>query len=797
DNLKKDLSEGKVAKYQTETIPVATLEDLKRKAVLGANETLTRSISGTPTFDVIMNADICRVSTPEAFTSTIYEMDLPSGIITCMYGAKGDLYNPMGLFKINVPEIKAYYAVNSEAAKAANAGAISQAESQFAPLMENKQQMSQEVQQANNSGYLTIPELLLAAVLTDDEIIDIPATKATGKFQLKEGYTSKFTNSAEVVDNSEYLLTDAASIFEMYVGLSAISMDFLLILIVGFGAYGAAHYFGKKGVNKIEGKKNNDTSGPWIAGVAMGVILFFPNEGGESQDGYEKLNNRYQDFEKFGYYTFADWSEKVTKVAIDIEMGNLILKSGLGTKEQIVSTAAQQAQAEKLQTFYENNFNACRNTIYKSDYLFHNDNKSVFGENDKAIFPSTEHWAYVAYAAKSLADGYYEKGAGGVLQDGAAADGRYPKLAFSSCGKAEYLSTFYEDKKSALDTSFQSLIATQGSNQNTAKMSVLGNIFGFQYQLYKDWGVLSILGLPITKMQAAQINGSGNSSIVEKIMKDGVSIDKTVHSILSSIPYMFVPGAGTVFDLVKNNGMVVGAATGAIAAGSTAPGDGVVHGILSAVGAWYGGLAGGVIGSTDTGAGLIAGLITYKAVKIILTLLPIVGLVTVGLLRFIIIILKVFAFHFLSLFVLPIVFLQRNFEAMGKFTGKILATMLEIPIFALAVWLAITAHSLITTMGNAFRNNILNGMFGADAAQTGDLKLAGFDLGDMFSTMVIYIFDGFFELAITLFAIIIMYKIVISLHNWLFDVVDLTTSTAIDNSIDAMRSESSNWGSKI
>jgi hypothetical protein len=525
----------------------------------------------------------------------------------------------------------------------------------------------------------------------------------------------------------------------------------------------------------------------------MGVILFFPVGTGDEQAGYEKLNNRYQDFEKFGYYTFSDWSDQAAKVAIDVEMGNLIRKSGLGTKEQIVSTAAQATQAEKLQLFYANNYTTCLNAIYKSDYLFHNDNKTVFGESDKSIFPSTEHWAYVALAARSLADGYYEKGAGGVLQDGAAADGQYPKLAFSSCGKAERLSTFYQDKKAALNTSFQSLIATQGSTQNTAKMSVLGNMFEFQYQLYKDWGVLSVLGLPITKMQAAQINGSGNSSIVEKIMKDGISVDKTLHSILSSIPYMFVPGAGTVFDLVKNNAKIAGAATGAISLGSQGGDDGILSGFLTALG----GVVGATVGSTDTGAGLIAGLLTYKAVKIILVLLPIVGLVTVGILRFSIIILKVFAFHFLSLFILPLIFLQKNLEAMGKFTAKILATMLEIPIFALAVWLAMQAHSIVTTIGNVFRNNILIGMFGANAAQTGDLKLAGFDLGDMFSTMIIYIFDGVFELAITLFAIIIMYKVVITLHNWLFDVVDLTTSSAIDSSIDAMRSESSNWGSRI
>jgi hypothetical protein len=795
DNLKKDLSEGKVAKYQVETIPVATLEDLKRKAVLGASETLTRSISGTPTFDVIMNADICRVSTPEAFTSTIYEMDLPSGIITCMYGAKGDLYNPMGLFKINVPEIKAYYTINSEAAKTANAAAIAQAEAQFAPLLARKQEIISEMSPAD--GYLTIPEILMAAVLTDDEIIDIPATKSTGKFQLKEGYTSKFTNSTEVVDNSEYLLTDAAAIFEVYTGLSGISMQFLLILSVGFGVFGATKFFGNKAANKLEKKNGLESDTSYIVGLALGVLLFFPANTSDSTE-YEKLNNHYQDWEKFGYYTFSDWAKAATKVVIDSEIDVAIRRSGLGTKEQIVSTAAQATQAEKLQAFYTDNYSTCANDIYKSDYLFHSDNKTIFGESHKSMFPSTEHWAYVAFAAKSLADGYYEKGAGGVLQDGAAADGRYPKFAFSSCGKAERLSTFYQDRKTALNASFGSLIATQGSSQNTAKMNVLGNIFEFQYKLYRDYGYLAVLGLPIVKMQAQQISGGGaNSSVLEKINKEGANTDKVLHSILSSIPYMLVPGAGTIFELVKSNAIVIGAASGAVGFASTAPGDGVVHSILSVVGGWFGGFGGAAVGYTDAGAGLIGAAFAYKAAKILLMLLPIVGLVLVGILRFTIIAIKMFAFHFLSLFIMPVMFVQKNLESMAKFTAKILATMLEIPIFVLAVWLAMQANSIVSTIGNILRNSILDGMFGADLAGAEELKLAGYDLGDAFSTMLIYIFDGVMELGTTVFAIVIMYKIVISAHNMLLDAVDLKVDSAIDNSIDAMRNEGSSWGARI
>ncbi|MDD5373307.1 MAG: hypothetical protein PHO62_07785 [Sulfurimonas sp.] len=804
DNLKKDLSEGNVAKYQTETIPVVSLEDLKRKAVLGANATLTRSISGAPTFEAIMNADICRVDTPEAFTSTIYEMDLPSGVITCMYAAKGNLYNPMGLFKMNVPEIKAYYTIDSAAAKTANAGAIGQAEAQFAPLLAKKQEIVSQMNQGVSAGYLTIPELLLAAVLTDDKIIDIPATKSTGKFQLKSGYTSKFTNSSEVVDNSEYLLTDAATIFEVYVGLSRISMDFLLILTVGFGVFGGARFFGGIGAEKLEDKTGKDRKSTFIVGLAAGVLLFFPvnsaDGGAAGQVGeYELLKTRYQDFEKFGYYNFAEWGKQAAKVVMNAETDTLIRKSGLATKEQIVSTAAQSTQAEKLQSFYTNNFSTCLNDIYKSDYLFHNDNKTLFGESDKSIFPSTEHWAYVALSAKSLTEGYYEKGAGGVLQDSAAVDGRYPKFAFSSCGKAEYLSTFYRDKKTTLNASFEKLTATQAGGNDTVKMAILGKIFEFQYQLYRDWGILSILGLPVTKMQTEYIGGlykSGESEVLEKLNKQN-GTDTTMHQIMSSIPYMFVPGAGTVFSIVSENSGKIGGALGGAAGGAAA---GAASGGLLA---WLGAAGGAALGSI---AGTVAGApmalyFAHSVAVAVLALAPIIAIIAIGLLRFIIIILKIFSFHFLSLFMMPIMFLKENVRGIATFSVKILATMLEVPVYVLSIWLAVTANSLIHTIGNVFSKNIVGGMLANNeagfAGVNGFFSAGGIGNGETLAMLRIYVFDGFMEVAISVFSIVIVYKIIVSLHSSLFELFEMQTSNALDSSIESMKNESSGWGTRI
>lgn len=799
DQLRQDISEGKVAKYQRETIPTVNLAELKQKGVVGQNETLTKSITGTPTFAAILNADVCKVENPQAYTSTIYEMDLPGGVITCMYGAKGNLYNPMGLFKVFIPEIKAYYSINRDAAKTEKAAEVAAAEAQFAPLIQAKQTIMNQQQQQPGAKFLTIPELLYAAILTDEEIVDIQAANTTGKFQLMPGYTSKFSESNEVVDNSEYLLTDSVSIFKVYAGLANVSMNFLLIIATGFAGYGAIRFFGQRGVNKLEDKKTNEATSPFLIGIFAGLILFVPQSVETDPSGeYSVLHNHYQDFEKFGYYTFNDWANEAAKVIIDAELDSVIAKTGLGTKEQIVDSTAQATQSQKLKEFYTANYNSCVNTVYKNDYLSHDDGKTVFGESDKSIFPNTEHWAYVSFAAKSLAEGYYDLGSQGVLRDGAAGVGEYPKIAFSACGKADRLSNFYTERTTQLNQTYNSL-ATANSSV-TPKIAGMEKVIEFQYKLYKDWGYLSILALPISKMQADKIAGTNRSASSELLQKMNQNIkgeDQVIYSILSSIPYMYVPGAGTVFDVVNQNSIAVGAASGAVIGSQVKEADGwFSKAFYTAVGA----IDGAAIGALG-GGGLIALGWSYMSAKVTLMLLPILGLVIIGVLRFIIIIIKSLSYHFLSLFILPIIFLQKNLEAMGKFTAKVLATMLELPIFVLAVYLATIAHSLIQTIGTIFSKSILSEMVSSeivlDPLGFGGMTVAGESAQAWTSKMIIFIFDGLFEVAIGIFSIIIIYKIIISLHSELFQTIDLSASSAIDNAVDSMRTESSSWGTRI
>ena len=146
------------------------------------------------------------------------------------------------------------------------------------------------------------------------------------------------------------------------------------------------------------------------------------------------------------------------------------------------------------------------------------------------------------------------------------------------------------------------------------------------------------------------------------------------HSFFSSIPYLFVPGAGTVFQVITENSGKIGAVFGS----KGGP-------IGTIIGATIGAISGGALGMK----------LAYEVASNLLQLTPILGLIVIGLLRYVIILIKIFVFHFISLFLMPLMFVQQNLEAFFKFTMKIFITMVEIPIFVLSIWLALSANSLL------------------------------------------------------------------------------------------------------
>lgn len=805
--VQEDYKKGNMDKYKYDNLSYFNTSALISQKIINKEDELERFIPNTLSIYDIKTHVTCSF-VGDQYTATIYSIDLANGNVTCMVSKKGDLYNPLGLFQTHYPNMKKAYELDLKKAEQAKQSEIAAADLQFSPLKKIKDNINTSTTTNQTGQYLTIPELLTAAILTDTDIIDVQATQSSDKLQLKNSFVSKYydANSREFIDNKEYLLADAETIFNVYTGLSDVSMVYFVILIAFFGIWGIAGKVLSHFTSKAEDKQNHEKVSPYIGGIIAGILFFFPtgfkeqitNQNGSVVAEYNMMKTEYQEWEKAGYYLFTDWADAAAKVIIDAEMDAIVEKSGVTTKDQIIQNQALITQYLSLANTNNKLWHLCRNEMYNYSGLFNSDGKHQYSKDPNQPFPLNEKWAYVnSKLGSNTSTLYYSVKDGEVKGDSAYSpnvlqkvdannplDNYYPEMALSACGNV-----YYEHQKNS--NKLKDLISKQdqltGTGLNSAnKIPQLEGLVKFQYELYRDWGYLAVLGLPVTKLQTEYIGGlyeTRRSEVLDKL-NDQVKEDSWgTHMIMSSIPYMFLPGAGTVYKIVEDNSVKIAAAIGTTS--GTIAGGGILSWLTSTIGAATGVVAGVAAKSA------IALAFAYKAAQTVLEITPIVGIVIIGLLRFVIIMVKIFSFHFASLFMMPIMFARENIQAIARFTMKIFATMLELPIFVLSVWLAITASSLIHTIGDVFGKKIIIGMLENNALQQSNFIYGWID------KMKIYFFDGFIEISVAIFSIIIIYKIIVSLHSTLFEIIEVQGSKELDNAIESMKNESTGWGSRM
>lgn len=811
EQIRKDFEAQQGDKYKFDTLPYFSLPELQRKNILTTAQTLERDYSSTAFgLEDILTAAPCD-NLKSGFTGSIYDINLEEGIVTCLVAEVKGVYDPIGLFKVSYPKLKTNFSKNEQKAKDDNAAAIKKAEESFKAINVDKSNYT-----SKENNYLSVPQILTAAILTDSSIIDVEATKVSRNIKLKDGYISTYTASdGSVNDNTRYIMADAATIFDVYIKLAKLSMDYLFLLAIFFGVWGIGRIGFGALADKLEKLQNHDKKIPFGFGVLAAIILFFPandynavnsvnNPNGQASPEFEIMKTRYQSFEKTGYYLFSEWADDVAAAIIDSEVNAIIDKSGVGTAQQIIAADSGLKLADKQRIFWFEYYNKCY-AVYDATYLKDGDTY-VYSGTANNPFPQSEKYASAIAIYKPTAGrNYYNKSPEGLVKGGYSTSNQnansaiggtdtsnvYPQISFSSCNRAISHYDYFTKRVTDYDASYKELIAAVNSGGNSAKMNMIKTIVEFQYKLQKTWGYLAILGLPVTKMQTEYIGGlyqERNNAVLEALKVQTKEDSAGMHMLMSSIPYLFVPGAGTVFQVISENSGKFGAAAGGAVAG------GATGGLAAVFGAMFGGIVGTI------GGGLIGAAGAYHVAKAVLTITPIVGLIIIGLVRFIVILIKIFSFHFASLFLLPIAFAKENIQAISKFSMKILATMIELPLFILSVWLAITANSLIHTVGDIFSKEIIIGMLANNEAGYAGISnssvTGAIGSGEWLAKLKIYVFDGFMEVAIAGFAITIIYKLIISYHSQVLEVFDIQTSS-IDNSIENMKSEAGGFGGKV
>ncbi len=76
--------------------------------------------------------------------------------------------------------------------------------------------------------------------------------------------------------------------------------------------------------------------------------------------------------------------DDAAKVIIDSEVSSLLKKSGVGTRDQGISTIAGYEQYKKLKTFNQDIWNVCVNDIYNYSGLVDSNNKHHYCTRSKS-----------------------------------------------------------------------------------------------------------------------------------------------------------------------------------------------------------------------------------------------------------------------------------------------------------------------------------------------------------------------------------------------------------------------------
>lgn len=808
ENIKKDFEKGDTQKYMSDNFPVFSREELISRGVISSTTDLSSDAAEVDCSALLSNSN---------FTSSIYRFNPKTGKAVCLVAQSENLYNALGVFEVSYPKIAERFKRDTARSESENASSITAANNAFATLRQENSRLSREAETTGN--YLSIPQLLTAAVLTDTSIINVQSSIDSGRLVLNNGYNSSVSENGRTTDNTQLLRSDAASLFNIYKGLTNLSFEYVYIIAAFALAFGLGSSFLNETTENENTKKKHRTM--WGMGAFMGFLLFFPYsnyqniQNGDAQGQIDIVRTRFQDFERTGYSIFSEYTSKAAKMALDAELEALIDKASIVNKNQIVDSNANLNQYENLLNYAIGQEQECFNTYDKTN-LTNIDKASVCGTEQSKVFPVSELWAYAASWANAGAKDYYNASPAGLVLGGYTPstisqsqtaqkpqDAFYPKYSMSGCYQVQQDKVEYQNKIDEYRKSYAEAIFTASNSSTTTaahKQRIISSLSAWQYQMFRDWGYLSILTLPVTKLQTEYLGAlyDNKNNYVLKTMHEihgNNIISENIHKMISSIPYIaLVPGTQSVYNFVNENGMVVGAAAGG-AAGAEVGGN-----LFGSVGSWVGGLVGGVAGGA-TGkfaSPLLALGITLSYAFTFVALSPILTILLFGLGRFMIIIIKIFATHFLSVLLLPVVFISKNLEYMKSFAVRVFATMLEIPLFVLSVWMAIVANSLIHSIVDSFSKSTIKGMIqNIDVSGGKEITLA--NLASMNFTYIEYfkvmILDGIFAIAATGLSIIIIYKLIISLHQDVIDMLQLKGMQSLDAIGDAF--SSTKWTGKI
>lgn len=701
----------------------------------------------------------CQVECPpfkDGFFGRIANFEFESGATTCYIYSKQSPQTAIGKV-VNINQHCAKTMLNPESVNEikSNTSTVN------SHLFTLKDKLNDLYTNAGTTKYINLPKYMVAGLLADEKIIDIPISITTNEVTLNSGYTntpnlvsSDLVNPILISRTVDALSNSVTFIINFLSSSDKILLSLKVMLFLFVGALSILLALSEQTTKKISKLQNHeDIAQKVFLGVFSLIVFFFSvnkietTTGQLSQTGYQQIIRPLM-------YLGINTADKLTETATSSVLRYKFAGVGVNLQEDFQALKDLEYKERIKNNYYKTLLNECK-TYYNTDATSH----FVSLLNSNTLFPPSEiiYTKGIAEEEKRAIN-FYTRG----MMNGEAYLTQNEIPAVSYCYQMErayYNSNAFLSNLSFKIENYNSAISSQMENK-------INKMIDLTYKNISELGFVSIVNLGTTVMAFDTFSLLGQNENKQENYEykleefrnqsgydiqgfakpeevGGITgvINLATYEVLTNAPYYaFIPFSDNMLNYINRVFNPVKESIGAIGSGV-----GALISLIPFKGEMLGKAVDKVL-TTGTNAIVdsIVGMLTIFLLKSIIGALPLIAIIGAGFL--------VITFYFLSVEILYIVipfasifaFSTGNLDIIKNLIKHTFLLALKPILIVVSVIIAIFAYDVL----NSLNQVVVAGMFEPLFMLTNDIQA---DSGSGTFDMIQNFAHGFGAGAILLF----------------------------------------------
>lgn len=351
---------------------------------LNAEEGISQFIAGTN------NSTTCESKCPplkDGYIGRIIDFNLHTGTTSCLIYSLQDIQHPVGkAVSVNNHCAKALINDTKVADVNSNTTAVN------SHLFDLKDRMNDLYTNTGAVKYLNLPKYMVAGLMADSDIVDIPASITTNSIVLNGGYSNapNMVNSdlqnPTLVSRTKDALSGSVTFMINFLSLSdktLLSLKVMLWLFVSvLGVTFAISQKATKKISKIS--DHEDTLEKVLFGVVSLLFFFFSTHKVEVQGG-QISQTAYQQMIRPFMYKGIEIADKLTETATSSVLKYKFASVGLNVKDDYQGLRDLEFQEKLKNKWYAGQLKECKQ-VYNTDSTQH----YIKMLNSNTLFPPSE-----------------------------------------------------------------------------------------------------------------------------------------------------------------------------------------------------------------------------------------------------------------------------------------------------------------------------------------------------------------------------------------------------------------------